>query len=514
MPRDTNDEAVARLRVEALAAQTRRQFFGAAGLGLGALALSTLGGRSAVASTPATPAPLGVGAHSARAKNVIYIHLAGAPSQLELFDYKPELKRNSGKTCPDEFLAGKRFAFIRGVPKMLGPVFDFAKHGETGQWVSELLPHMAGVIDEFAMIRSMTTDQFNHAPAQLLAQTGQPRLGYPSIGSWVTYGIGSETSDLPAFVVLLSGGKTPDGGKSLWGSGFLPTVYQGVQCRDTGDPVLYLARPRGVSRSLRRRQLDAIGELNEMQFAEVGDPETRTRIAQYELAYRMQDSAPKVMNLADEPQHVLDLYGARPGAASRSERETDPRTFYRGDDATFANNCLLARRLVESGVRFVQIYDWGWDHHGTQPGESIDETLPIKAQQVDRATAGLIKDLKQRGMLDDTLVVWGGEFGRTPMAQNNVRDTPIKGFFGRDHHPHAFTMLMAGGGVKPGVTLGETDELGYYPVGAKHTLRDLHATLLHQLGIDPMAFGYDYQGLRQRLIGPTNEGRVLHELLA
>ncbi len=359
----------------------------------------------------------------------------------------------------------------------------------------------------------MHTDQFNHAPAQLFVQTGSPRLGNPSIGSWVTYGLGSENENLPGFVVLLSGGKTPDAGKSLWGSGFLPGVYQGVQCRTTGDPVLYLSDPRGLDRDLRRQMLDTIAEMNHAEQQLSGDAETLSRIAQYELAFRMQMAVPEVMDISREPQHILDLYGAQPGFVSQAESAADPRVLYRGDDPTFANNCLLARRLVESGVRFVQLYDWGWDHHGSSPGESIDETLPIKCQQVDRAIAGLLKDLDQRGLLDETLVVWGGEFGRTPMMQNNVRTELKEGFIGRDHHPHAFTMWLAGGGFKGGLAYGKTDEFGYYPVEHPVSIHDVQATILHALGLDPHRFHFPYQGLDQRLIGPTDEGRVIQELL-
>lgn len=314
--------------------------------------------------------------------------------------------------------------------------------------------------------------------------------------------------------MLASGGKTPSAGKSIWGSGFLPTVYQGVQCRTNGDPVLYLSNPKGISDRLRRKSLDAMRDLNRMQFEQVGDSETSTRIAQYELAYRMQTSVPEVMDITKEPQHILDMYGAQPGHVSPAESADDPRPLYKGDDPTFANNCLLARRLVEQGVRFVQLYDWGWDHHGSSPGESIDESLPVKAQQVDRPIAALLKDLKQRGLLDSTLVVWGGEFGRTPMMQNNVNKDLKKGEYGRDHHTFAYSMWMAGGGVKPGVAYGETDDIGYYiaenPVGT----RDLQATILHLLGLDPYKFHFPYQGLKQRLIGPTDEGTVLRDILA
>ena len=495
------------VQYEKVRAQTRRHFFGQAGLGFGALALNQLlaeekGGVGKGVKIPA------------KAKSIIYLHMAGSPSQIDLFENKPALTKFHGKDCPEEYLEGKRFAFIKGTPKMMGSVFDYQKRGESGQWVSDLLPGLSSVIDDVCVIRSMNTDQFNHSPAQLLLQTGNPLLGYPSMGSWVNYGLGSENKNLPGFVVLASGGKTPSAGKSLWGSGFLPTLYQGVQCRtDGGDPILYLSDPKGMSREARRKTLDALKDLNEYQNQHIGDPETLTRIAQYELSYRMQMSVPEVMDIGKEPQHVLDLYGAKPGFVSNVETAADPRRLYKGDDPTFANNCVLARRLVENGVRFVQLYDWGWDHHGSSPGESIDETLPIKCQQIDKAIAGLIKDLKQRGLFDETLIVWGGEFGRTPMMQNNVNSVLKPGYYGRDHHPHAFTMWMAGAGIKPGA-YGETDDIGYYigenPVG----VRDLQATILHLLGLDPHRFHFSYQGLNQRLIGPTDDGQVIKGILA
>ena len=486
---------------------SRRHFFGRAGLGFGSIALSSLLTREAAAAEENWKIP-------AKAKSIIYLHMAGSPSQLELFDPKPALNKLHNTECPEEYLAGKRFAFIRGVPKMLGAQSTFQQQGENGQWLGNHLPHLARVVDELCIIRSVHTDQFNHSPAQLFMQTGNPLLGYPSIGSWVTYGLGSENADLPGFVVLSSGGKTPSAGKSLWGSGFLPTVYQGVQCRtDGGDPILFLSNPAGMSRGARRKTLDAIGDLNRYQHQHVGDPETITRIAQYELAFRMQMSVPEVMDISRETKQTLEQYGAKPGYVSKAESAADPRRLYKGDDPTFANNCLLARRLVENGVRFVQLYDWGWDHHGSSPGESIDETLPIKCAQVDRAIAALITDLKQRGLLDETLIVWGGEFGRTPMMQNNVNQDLKKGFIGRDHHPHAFTMWLAGGGIKPGA-YGQTDEIGYYIAENPVSVRDLQSTLLHQIGIDPHRFHFPYQGLNQRLIGPTDEGRVLRDILA
>jgi len=497
-------------------AVTRRHFFRSGGLGFGAIALEALRGREGRAAPTDNPLAAKPPMHAARATRVIYIHLAGSPSQIDLFEHKPDLVKVSGQDCPQSFLEGKRFAFIKGVPKLLGPQFPYRRQGGAGQWLSELLPHFAGVVDKTCVIRSMHTDQFNHAPAQLFVHTGAPRLGGASIGSWVTYGLGSENENLPGFVVLLSGGKTPDGGKSLWGSGFLPSVYQGVQCRTTGDPVLYLGDPPGIDRRLRRRMLDAVAEMNAAEHAVSGDAETLTRIAQYELAYRMQMSVPEVMDISKEPRHVLDLYGAKPGFVAEAEKDTtqDVRLLYRGDDPTFANNCLLARRLVENGVRFVQLYDWGWDHHGTSPGESIDETLPIKCQQTDRAVAGLLVDLEQRGLLDETLVIWGGEFGRTPMLQNNVRAEPVKGFVGRDHHPFAFTMWMAGGGIKPGLAWGATDEFGYYPTENPVSIRELQATILHVLGLDPLRFSFPFQGLDNRLVGPTAEGRPVTGILA
>ncbi len=512
---------------ENLLLQTRRCLLSRAGLGLGAMALQSLSQTGAFgtentadsAAPGTTPADARSGVlhrpmHPAKAKSVIYLHMAGSPSQLELFEHKPVLERFHNKESPKEYLEGKRFAFIKGVPKMLAGQFRFRQHGAAGQWISELLPKFAAVSDDACIIRSVNTDQFNHAPAQLLMHTGQPRFGNPSMGAWVTYGLGSESADLPGFVVLASGGKTPDGGKSLWGTGFLPTVYQGVQCRTNGDPVLYLSNPRGMSDGLRRKTLDAMRDLNQIQFSRQQDVETQTRISQYELAWRMQTAVPEVMDISREPKHILDLYGAVPGYTSDAESADDPRVLYKGDDPTFANNCLLARRLVEKGVRFVQLYDWGWDHHGSSPGESIDETLPIKAGQIDRAVAGLLRDLKQRGLLDSTLVIWGGEFGRTPMMQNNVRSELQKGFIGRDHHPYAYSIWMAGGGIKPGTAWGATDDIGYYitenPVG----IRDLQATILHLMGIDPHRFSYRYQGLDNRLIGPTDEGKVIHGIIA
>jgi hypothetical protein len=365
--------------------------------------------------------------------------MSGAPPQQDLFDYKPKLNEYNMKECPPELLQGQTFAFIKGTPKLLGSPYKFAQYGQSGSWVSEMLPHFTKIIDDVAVVRSMNTNQFNHAPAELFLYTGNMLAGSASLGSWLTYGLGSENQDLPGFVVMLSGGTDPTGGKSLWGSGFLPSVYQGVQCRAAGDPILYASNPAGMSRETRRRSLDALKALNEAEAQNFGDPETATRIAQYELAYRMQMSVPEVMDISKEKPETLEMYGAKPGEAS------------------FANNCLLARRLVEKGVRFVQLFDWGWDMHGTGNGDDLINGFPKKCKQVDQASAALVQDLKQRGLLDETLVVWGGEFGRTPM--NEGRDG--SSFLGRDHHPNAFTIWMAGGGIKPGIVYGETDELGY-----------------------------------------------------
>ena len=469
--------------------QTRRHFLQGCQLGLASMYLGSLRAASSDHSL-ARKQPH----YPSKAKSVIYLHMAGGPSQLELFDPKPELQKHNGADCPQHLLEGKRFAFIKGVPQMLGTPYEFQRVGQSGTWVSELLPHFTKVADETAIIRSMTTEEFNHAPAQLLLQTGSARLGGASMGAWATYGLGTENQDLPGFVVLVSGNKTPSAGKSLWGSGFLPSVYQGVQCRTQGDPVLFLSNPEGMSRSLRRSTLDALGDLNRMQQERSGDPDTLSRIEQYELAYRMQTSVPEVMDISKEPDSIHTLYGTEPGKLS------------------FANNCLLARRLVESGVRFVQLYDWGWDHHGNARRTDIRYDLPDRARDVDRPTAALIADLKQRGLLDQTLIIWGGEFGRTPMRENRQGDKTE--YYGRDHHPFAFTMWMAGGGTKAGVNLGSTDDIGYYVDADPVTPRDLQATILHLLGLDPYEFHYPHQGLKERLIGPTNEGRIVQQVLA
>jgi hypothetical protein len=481
---------------------TRRHFLRQCKLGLGGVALASLMGRDLRADLSPTSGAKGAGLthplavkaaqFAPKAKRVIYLHMSGGPPQHDLFDYKPKLVQLNGTPCPEEFTKGERFPFIKGKPKLLGTPHKFKQYGKAGTWVSSLLPNFQTIVDDVAVVKSMWTDQFNHAPAEMLLYTGSPRAGSASMGSWITYGLGSENQDLPGFVVLISGGTDPTGGKALWSSGFLPSVFQGVQCRSKGEPILYVSDPKGMDRDTRRRSLDALRHLNELELQAFGDPETLTRISQYELAYRMQMSVPEVMDITKEPADVIEAYGAKPG------------------EAAFANNVLLARRLVERGVRYVQLFDWGWDIHGTQADNDIFNFLPKKAALMDKPVAALVKDLKQRGLLDETLVVWGGEFGRTPL--NEERDGSK--FFGRDHHPHCFTIWMAGGGIKPGLSYGETDELGYFVAKDKVTVHDLQATVLHQMGLDPFKFGYMYQGLNQRLIGPTNEPQVVKALLA
>ncbi len=474
-------------------AMTRRHFFSRTGLGLGGIALGGLFARDGMGAlaNPATAAagPLAIKPpmFPARAKSIIYLHMAGAPPSLDLFDYKPKLKELHMQPCPESLFQGKRFAFIKGTPKMLGSPHKFHQHGRSGAWVSEILPHLAGIVDDLCIVKSLHTDQFNHAPAELFLFTGLARPGNASLGSWVTYGLGNENQDLPGFIVLSSGGSDPSGGKGLWSSGFLPSVYQGVQCRTTGEPILYANDPPGMDRESRRRSLDALRQLNEAEAKLYGDPETVTRIAQYELSYRMQISVPEIFDISKEPVAIRELYGAKPG------------------EGGFANNCLLARRLVEKGVRMVQLFDWGWDMHGTAKDNDLVTGLPKKCLDIDRACAALITDLKQRGLLDETLVVWGGEFGRTPMNEARNGST----FLGRDHHPNCFTMVLAGGGIKPGIAYGETDEFGYDVVRDKVSVRDLQETILHQLGLDAHRFTYPYLGLQQRLIGPTEEAQLI-----
>jgi len=466
-------------RPEASPAASRRWFLQQCGVGLGGLALHSLMGRTALAAgdamAPKQPH------FRARAKNVIYLFMAGAPSHLELFDYKPQLAKFSGTLPPPELIKGYRAAFINPSSKLLGPKFHFGKYGENGTEISELLPHLATIVDDITIVKSMVTDAFNHAPAQIMMNTGAQQFGRPSMGAWVTYGLGSESRDLPGFVVFSSGKKGPSGGNSNWGSGFLPTVYQGVQFRGTGDPVLYLSNPPGVDAELQRSSLDAVKKLNEERLDVVGDPEIATRINSFEMAFRMQSSAPELMDLTKESKETLEMYGAQPGKSS------------------FANNCLLARRLVERGVRFVQLFHEAWDQHG-----NLVKDLRKNCEDTDRACAALVKDLKQRGLLDETLVIWGGEFGRTPMVQG--------GDDGRDHHPNAFSMWFAGGGMKPGYVHGETDDFAFNAVKDKVHVHDLNATLLHLLGFDHTKLTYRFQGRDFRLTDV--HGNVVKQLLA
>lgn len=480
---------------------TRRHFLRECKTGIGMMALGSflqgcnwLGDQkvpAAAALTNADPFQPRSPHFAPSVRSVIYLHMAGAPSQLELFDYKPELVKLNGADCPASFLEGKRFAFIRGVPKLLGPVAKFSQYGETGTWLSEHLPHFSTTVDEVTILKAVTTDQFNHAPAQLMMHTGSARLGRPSMGSWVTYGLGSENANLPGFVVLTSGGNNPDAGKSVWGSGFLPSVYQGVQCRSAGDPILFLQDPEGMDRDLKRASIDAINAINKADHELFGDPETVSRIAQYELAFKMQISVPEVMDISKEPAYIHEMYGTKPGEAS------------------LANNILLARKLVEKGVRFVQIFDWGWDTHGTDPSGSLDQGFVDKCKQVDKAMTALLKDLRQRGLLDETLVVWGGEFGRTPMQEN--REGKQNLFKGRDHHVDAFSMWMAGGKVKKGFSFGETDEIGYNAVTGKVSVYDIQATILQQLGFDHEKLIYEFQGRPFRLTDV--HGKVISEII-
>lgn len=471
---------------ELMLSESRRQFLTRSGLGLGAVALGSLlnESKAAVESDPLSVKP----PHFApKAKRIIYLHMIGAPSHLDLFDHKPALQKRDGEECPESLLKGKRFAFIGGKMSLAGSPFKFTKHGKSGLELSELLPQLATVADDIAVVKTLHTEEINHAPAQMFLHTGFGRGGRPSFGSWTVYGLGSESRDLPAYVVMLSG---PLGGAGTgpWGSGFLPSVYQGIQFRSSGDPVLYLSNPVGQSSDDRRKILDAVNALNQQQLATVGDPEIATRIRQYEMAFRMQTSVPGLMDLSQEPKDVLEMYGAQPGKA------------------TFANNCLLARRLVERGVRVVELYDADWDHHG-----GLKTRLPKKCQDVDRPMAALVQDLKRLGMLEDTLVVWGAEFGRTPLRQGMNGEGKATDP-GRDHHKDAFCMWLAGGAVKPGITYGKTDEFGFDPVEKPVHVHDLNATVLHLLGLDHEKLTYKYQGREFRLTDV--HGTVLRDLLA
>lgn len=470
---------------------TRRHFLKNCPVGLGAIAAASLCKRD-LGAMAAAPHRISTLPSFGRAKKVIYLHMSGAPPQQDLFDYKPKLQELNGTPCPKEFIEGKRLAFIKGHPNLLGSPHGFERMGGNGHHVTKLMPQFADIIDEVTLIRSMHTDQFNHAPAEMFLYTGSPITGSAAMGSWITYGLGSLNDNLPSFVVMVSGNSDPTGGKSLWSSGYLPSEYQGVRLRSQGDPVLYVSNPKGMNPEVRRRSLDALKKLNELKHQESGDPETLARIEQYELAYRMQTTVPEVTDISRESPEMLKRYGAEPGKAS------------------FANNCLLARRLVEQGVRFVQLYDWGWDIHGTNKGDDLITQFPMKCKQVDRPIAALLQDLKSRGLLEETLVIWGGEFGRTAMNEERNGSKLL----GRDHHPDCFTIWMAGAGIHKGRIYGETDELGYTitkdPVG----IHDLQATILHLLGLNPFHLRFPYQGLEQRLIGPAHGPRIVEDLFA
>ena len=477
------------LRSEYAKLITRRWFFRQCGVGLGSIALESLldGGTALAAGKPKVSNPLAPRQpqFKPKAKRVIYLFMGGGPSQLDLFDYKPAMTKYDGKPVPQEVVMGQKYAFIKPDAALYATEFKFAKHGQSGAELSEALPHLAEVVDDIAIVRSMTTDAFNHAPGQVLMQTGSTQFGRPCFGSWVLYGLGSETENLPGFVVLNSAGGL-SGGTALFGSGFLPTIYQGVPFRKTGDPVLFLSNPAGITDKMQRRTLDLIKELNQKHLGAVRDPEIATRINSFEMAYRMQSSAPELIDVSKEAPETLKLYGVEPGKPS------------------FALNCLLARRLIERGVRFVQLFHEGWDHHS-----EVHKGVKEQTEKTDQASAALIKDLKQRGLLEDTLVLWGGEFGRTPMVESNA-DVGRK--LGRDHHPQSFTFWLAGGGIKPGITWGETDEFGFHVVKDKVHVHDLHATLLHLLGFDHTKLTYRFQGRDFRLTDV--EGEVVTGLLA
>ncbi|QDU25255.1 hypothetical protein ETAA8_03190 [Anatilimnocola aggregata] len=464
---------------------TRRHFFQDCSMGLGALALtSLLGGEQASAA----PAIAKGGRFPAKAKNVIYLFMAGGPSQLELWDYKPKLVELTGQPIPQSYIEGKRFAFMNsshGV-KLLGTKRKFAQHGQCGTWVSDMLPHTAKIVDDISVVNTCQTSLFNHAPAKLFMNTGSGQFGRPSMGSWVTYGIGSESQDLPGFVVLQSGPRGPRGGAVNWGSGFLPTTYQGVPLRGQGEPILNLTNPAGIDTAKQRAAIDAVRAMNQIRLKQTGDDEISTRINAYEMAYRMQSSAPELIDISGETQATLDLYGVSPQKAS------------------FARNCLLARRLVERGTRFVQLYHTNWDSHGGS-GETLEDDFPKVVKDVDQACAALVMDLKQRDLLKDTLVIWGGEFGRTPMGENREKT-------GRNHHIDAFSMWFAGGGIKPGQTYGKSDELGFNAAEDPAHVHDLHATILHLLGIDHKQLTFRFQGRDFRLTDV--HGNIMTKLLA
>ena len=475
------------MNIDPLQFITRRHFFSRCGLGLGSIALGALMNQ-ARANAPSNPMAVKRPHFAPRAKNIIYLFMAGGPSQLELFDYKPRLIELNGQPIPESYIQGKRFAFMGSShgTKLLGTRRSFRRFGESGMWVSEMFPHTSTIVDDVSFVMSCATNLFNHAPAKLFMNTGSGQFGRPSMGAWVTYGLGSESQDLPGFVVLQSGPRGPRGGAVNWASGFLPSTYQGVPLRSQGDPILNVASPKDVSPERQRKTIDAIRDINLKRLVETGDPEISTRISAYEMAYRMQSSAPELIDLSGESDATLKLYGV--------EKEKP----------SFARNCLLARRLVERGVRFVQLYHTNWDSHGG-PGENLQGDFEKVCRDVDQGQAALVKDLKARGLLDDTLVIWGGEFGRTPMGEN--RDTT-----GRNHHIDAFTMWLAGGGVKRGGIIGQTDELGFNPAEDKVHVHDLHATILYLLGIEHTQLTFRFQGRDFRLTDV--HGDVVKKLLA
>lgn len=460
-------------------------------MGLGGVALSEMLATDAMGlEAPDNPLLPKLPHFAPKAKRVIYLHLTGSPPHLDLWDHKPELVKRDGQECPDEYIKGKKFAFTSGTPKLMGSPRTFKQYGKNGLWMSDAIPHLHGVADDLCIINSMTTDHFNHAPAELFVHTGFQQPGRPAFGAWTTYGLGSENQNLPGYVVLISSGVQPNGGKSSFGSGFIPSVHQGVQCRSKGDPVLYVTDPPGMDRSLRRSSLDTLRDLNEAAAKDFAHPETLTRMAQYELAFRMQMSVPEVMDISKESKKTLDSYGAQPGASS------------------FANNCLLARRLAEDGVRFVQLFDWGWDFHGTNPKEDIRDGLTNKCATMDKPIAALINDLKERGLFEDTLIILGGEFGRTPFREGRTAKGKV---LGRDHFPDCYTMVMAGGGVKGGYTHGASDDLGFSVARNKVHVHDLQATWMHLLGFDHEKLTYRFQGRDYRLTDV--HGTVVKDLL-
>ncbi|MBI1841639.1 MAG: DUF1501 domain-containing protein [Verrucomicrobia bacterium] len=472
------------LTLDALRSATRRRFLRQCSAGVGAMALASLLDEKLFAAPDALQA-----LHFApKAKNIIYLFQSGGPSHLDLFDPKPALQKLHGQKMPAEVLQKVRLAQIGKDAAVLASPYKFQQYGKSGMWLSELLPHLQGAVDDVCFVQGFYSEAFNHDPATLFMNTGAQLAGRPAMGSWFSYGLGSSNKDLPAFVVLMTGVGQPLT-NSAWGSGFLPSQHQGVQLRSSGDPVLFVGNPQGMGQERRRQSLDVIRDLNQMRYSVVQDPEIEARITAYELAYRMQTSVPDVMDINKEPAHIHQLYGTTPGRAS------------------FANNCLLARRLVERGVRFVQLYHRGWDHHGGPDGNLVYD-LKKRCQETDQPSVALIKDLKQRGLLDSTLILWGGEFGRTPMMQGSPKPDQI----GRDHHPHGYTVWMAGGGIKPGTVYGKTDELGFFAVENKVHVHDLHATILHLFGVDHLKLTYRFQGRDYRLTDV--HGEVVKPILA